>query len=157
MKMKEIIRIAQKFIDNENLVHPFDSHLEYYLDPAPKDLGLYWYFDYLIRPKIDAPKRGKLDFGGASGFTVSKITHKVEMIAHGCYPDLEAGKKRFDEIENLLRTSGNIWQELRKKTGLTASQAMNLRRRIGALDLDVEKNRLLIIEEIMERIEGNNG
>ncbi len=100
--------IVKNFINQQNKDIPIDPNYYYEVDENPVDFIDQWYFNLIIRCKIDIPIEEQELWAGAVGYVINKETKKIEFVSFPMYCELE----RLKELkENLLNYIDNDLKE----------------------------------------------
>ena len=154
--MKEIIQIAQSYIEKLNREEPFHADYMYGFNETPKEYFDSWYFDFKFLP-IKPMKNVNIDIHvSASGFIILKENKTVQMIFRGFVNEMDEKEIRIKELDKILiQIKSKDWNlsKMRDLTGLEPIDILNLKEEFQYVDFSINSNRLIAIKEIENLIE----
>gem|GEM_PF-1557591 len=150
--MKKFIEIAEAYIRVLNSENNLGRDL-FCVDESPREYFHGWYFDFQFLHVIDSG-------GGAPGFMVSKVDYSIKVLGWGEFHVLGAKHERLLGLHRMLEQIEEAGWSLalaRRLSGMKLKDIMRLKERATMSDMEVDANRILIVREIDELMEGMRG
>lgn len=151
LEKAEVIAIAKAYIDKLNREKPFHPDYEYSFDDDLKEYFAHWYIDFEVVPKRPMEASEIETFYGAPGFMIFKKDYTVQMVSWGMLGELERKENTRNGLSEVLSEmeAGN-WNlpAIRKLTGIKPHDILALEAQYQSIDFSVERNRIVVIEQI---------
>lgn len=157
--MKEIIEIAEVFVNELNQEEPFHPDYRYGFCDDPEEFFECWYFDFKIIPNKNVLRNKLENFGGAPGFVITKSEKKVKMIGWEQKHELEEEYHRIIELDKMLQRAENEEWDLalvRKLTGLKPITILEMKAKYQSYDFSKKEKRFIVIKEFEKLMKENN-